>query len=140
MRRATNSTTPLLRGSSTCGGCPSKWGAWSRLVRAEMGQRAKPRSMKGHTRSANDVFLSFTSSVHFDHRLWKFDIAGSIAHASTLADGGILTKAELERMVTGLRNVAGSIESGEVELDPKLDDAHMNIGKPPTDRTRPRGA
>ena len=105
-----------------------------------MGQRAKPRSMKGHTRSANDVFLSFTSSVHFDHRLWKFDIAGSIAHASTLADERILTKAELSRMVNGLRNVAKDIESGEVKLDPRLEDIHMNIEKLLTDEAGDIGA
>ena len=106
----------------------------------EMVQRAKPRSVRDRTRSANDAFLSFTTSVHFDHRLWKFDIAGSIAHANTLADGGILTKAELERMVTGLRNVAGSIESGEVELDPKLEDVHMNIERLLTDAIGDVGA
>ncbi len=85
--------------------------------------------MMGHTPSASDVFLSFTSSVHFDHRLWKYDIAGSIAHANTLAAAGVISKAELRRMVTGLRKVARDIESGKARFDPSLEDVHMNIEK-----------
>lgn len=88
---------------------------------------AKPRSVRGHTQSANDVFLSFTSSVHYDHRLWRFDIAGSIAHARALADKGILNQRELASMVRSLRGLAVKFESGKAKLDPRLEDIHMNI-------------
>ena len=40
----------------------------------------------------SDEFLAFTGSVHFDRRLWKHDIAGSIAHVHALALAGVLTK------------------------------------------------
>jgi len=85
--------------------------------------------MKDHTRSVNDAFLNFTSSVHFDGRLWKYDIAGSIAHAMGLADASVLTSAEQNRMVTGLRKIARDIDSGKAALEPSLEDIHMNIEK-----------
>ena len=47
----------------------------------------RSRSNRSKSRSANDEFLKFTNSVAVDQRLWKYDIAGSIAHAHTLAEG-----------------------------------------------------
>ena len=86
------------------------------------------------------MFLSFTSSVHFDCRLLKFDIAGSIAHAATLADAGILTSAELVSMTKGLMDIAKDIELGKVALDPRLEDIHMNVEKLLTDKVGDTGA
>lgn len=89
--------------------------------------RAKSRSTKSRTLSANDEFLAFTSSVHVDHRLWKVDLAGSIAHATLLADAGLLTQPELRRMIRGLKAISREFQEGRVELNPKLEDIHMNI-------------
>jgi argininosuccinate lyase len=94
-----------------------------------MAQRAKPRSARGRPRPANEKFLDFTASVSFDHRLWKHDIAGSIAHAHTLAQAGVVTQLELREMVKGLKRVARGIVSGAISLDAKYEDVHMNIEK-----------
>ncbi len=94
-----------------------------------MAQRTKPRSARSLPRSANEKFLDFTASVSFDHRLWKHDIAGSIAHAHTLAQAGVLTQSELREMVKGLKQVAGGVGSGAIDLDAKYEDVHMNIEK-----------
>ncbi|MBN1677908.1 MAG: argininosuccinate lyase [Candidatus Thermoplasmatota archaeon] len=92
-----------------------------------MARRTSTRSSRTHARSVSDDFLEFTSSVHFDHRLWRYDIAGSIAHANALADAGVLTQKELRRTVTGLRRIAKELSEGRLELDPKLEDVHMNV-------------
>ncbi len=92
-----------------------------------MARQTNTRSSRNHAQSVSDEFLGFTASVHFDHRLWRHDVAGSIAHAHALAGAGVLTKRELEATVTGLRNISRDISCGEIELDPKLEDIHMNI-------------
>ena len=46
----------------------------------------------------------FTASIHYDSRLYKYDIAGSKAHAAMLADNGILSKDELRDIIDGLNN------------------------------------
>lgn len=70
---------------------------------------------------------AFTESVSFDKRLWREDISGSIAHARMLGRKGIITKADAERIVKGLRLIASEIESGKFAFDPALEDVHMNI-------------
>lgn len=92
-----------------------------------MARRTSTRSSRNHAQSVSDEFLGFTSSVHFDHRLWRYDVAGSIAHANALADAGVLTRKELQRTVAGLRRIAKELSEGKLELDPQLEDVHMNI-------------
>ncbi len=69
----------------------------------------------------------FSSSVHFDVRLAPQDVAGSIAHAQMLARQGILTAEEGERLVSGLEQIGRELETGAFELDPALEDIHMNV-------------
>ncbi|MCJ7463666.1 MAG: lyase family protein, partial [Thermoplasmata archaeon] len=85
--------------------------------------------MRSQPQPANEKFLDFTASVSFDHRLWKHDIAGSIAHAHKLAQAGVVTQTELRELVKGLKEVAVGIGSGAISLDPKYEDVHMNIEK-----------
>jgi len=87
----------------------------------------KARSKRNPAQHASDAFLSFTSSVHFDSRLWRFDIAGSIAHVHGLAGAGVITAKEKQLMIGGLRAIAEDIKHGEVTFDLKLEDIHMNI-------------
>jgi argininosuccinate lyase len=70
---------------------------------------------------------TFTASIHFDLRLAPHDIAGSIAHARMLHKCGILSKAEVEAIVTGLGEIREEIERGEFRTDPALEDIHMHI-------------
>jgi argininosuccinate lyase len=89
----------------------------------------RSRSVRSQSRSANDEFLRFTSSVDFDQRLWKYDIAGSIAHAHTLANARILSEKELHLTVDALKGIASEMRAGKIALDPGLEDIHMNIEK-----------
>jgi argininosuccinate lyase len=83
---------------------------------------------------------TFTASIQYDSRLYKYDIAGSKAHAAMLADQGILSSSELEAIVTGLTEIGREIEAGSFEFKPELEDIHMNIEKELVDRIGPAGA
>ncbi|OGP69447.1 MAG: argininosuccinate lyase [Deltaproteobacteria bacterium RBG_13_58_19] len=69
----------------------------------------------------------FTSSLHFDRRLYRQDIAGSLAHALMLARQGIITEAEAQEIICGLSEIRREIEAGEFNFDPAQEDIHMAI-------------
>jgi len=82
-----------------------------------------------------DAFVArFTASVDFDKRLYRHDIAGSIAHATMLAKVGVLTAAERDAIVEGLRQIQAEIEAGTFEWRTDLEDVHMNIEARLTER------
>ncbi len=67
------------------------------------------------------------ASVGFDHRLARFDIRGSKAHAAMLAETGIITHEDNDAIQTGLDRIALEVEAGTLDWDPALEDVHMNI-------------
>lgn len=69
----------------------------------------------------------FTSSVSFDARLWKYDIAGSIAHVKMLAKQKIISKKDARSIVTGLNEIRKEIMNGSFRFHESLEDVHMNI-------------
>ena len=83
---------------------------------------------------------AFTASIHYDSRLYKYDIAGSKAHAGMLADNGILSRAELSAIIDGLTAIESEIENGTFTFRRELEDIHMNIEKALVDRIGPAGA
>jgi len=83
---------------------------------------------------------AFTASIHYDSRLYKYDIGGSKAHAAMLADHGIISSEELKAIVTGLTKIGREIEAGTFEFKLELEDIHMNIEKALLDRIGPAGA
>jgi argininosuccinate lyase len=70
---------------------------------------------------------AFTSSLDFDRRLYRQDIAGSQAHAKMLAKQGIIAPEEAESIVRGLEEIRGEIEAGDFDWDPALEDVHMAV-------------
>jgi argininosuccinate lyase len=81
----------------------------------------------------------FTESISFDWRLWRQDIAGSIAHATMLRQVGCLTQQELRAIIRGLDAIGKEIEAGRFRWQAELEDVHMNIEAALTDRV-PAGA
>ncbi|GAA6131431.1 argininosuccinate lyase [Halopseudomonas sabulinigri] len=82
-----------------------------------------------------DAFVArFTASVDFDKRLYKHDIQGSIAHATMLAKVGVLSDAERDTIIDGLRAIQTEVEAGEFAWSVELEDVHMNIEARLTDR------
>ena len=69
----------------------------------------------------------YTVSLHFDRRLYRHDIAGSIAHAQMLARAGTITEEDADSIVDGLKRVRQEIEEDSFSWDTSLEDLHMNI-------------
>ena len=70
---------------------------------------------------------AYTVSIHYDHRLYRQDIAGSIAHARMLAKQGIITDADAAAIERGLLEIRQEIEDGSFVWRPELEDIHMNV-------------
>src|SRR5262249_44227367 len=70
---------------------------------------------------------SFVESISYDQRLYKHDIAGSVAHATMLAKVGLITDAERDAIVQGLKSIEKDIESGNFKFDISYEDIHMVI-------------
>src|SRR2546421_8833059 len=97
---------------------------------------------------AAEIAQRYSESISFDRRLYRHDIAGSIAHAAALAKAGIISAAEQKKIESGLREIEKEIGSGKLPWDEALEDVHMNIesaltkkiddagGKLHTDRSR----
>ena len=82
----------------------------------------------GRFTESTDAFVeAFTASIGFDQRLYRYDIAGSIAHASMLAHTGIITTDECSAIVAGLEAIKADIERGDFAWSVELEDIHMNI-------------
>lgn len=89
----------------------------------------------GRFSEPTDAFVErFTASVGFDQRLYHHDITGSIAHATMLAEVGVLTTEERDSIIEGLKGVKADIEAGTFEWSVSLEDVHMNIEARLTDR------
>ena len=69
----------------------------------------------------------FNSSIAFDARLYRQDIAGSIAHATMLGEQGIIQAEESAKIVEGLKAILEDIEAGNVEFTVDMEDIHMNV-------------
>ncbi len=69
----------------------------------------------------------FNSSIHFDSRMYKQDITGSIVHAMMLSNKGIITKAECEEIIAGLSGILEDIENGNLAIDMNAEDIHMFV-------------
>src|SRR5258705_5510608 len=70
---------------------------------------------------------SFVESISYDRRLYKHDIAGSIAHATMLAKVGLITDADRDAIEMGLKSIEKDIEAGNFIFDESLEDIHMVI-------------
>ena len=84
-------------------------------------------------------YSNYTVSIHYDRRLYRQDIAGSIAHARMLARQGIIPAEDAETIIGGLKAVEGEIESGAFSWDASLEDLHMNIERRLTQLVGPVG-
>ncbi len=76
----------------------------------------------------------FNSSIHFDSRMYKEDILGSIAHAKMLAKQGIITDSEAGELVDGLLSILSDLDSGNLKFDMSAEDIHMFVEAELTER------
>ncbi|WP_029915678.1 argininosuccinate lyase [Pelobacter seleniigenes] len=82
----------------------------------------------GRFTQPTDKFVEeFTASIEFDQRLYRYDIAGSKAHAEMLGRQGIIEADAAAQIIAGLDAILADIEAGKVEFSVALEDIHMNI-------------
>lgn len=94
----------------------------------------------GRFRSDTDKLVdSFNASIHFDKRLFREDIEGSIAYCKMLAKQGIISKQEAATILNALREIHGEIERGTFAFDETLEDIHTHIEKALVEKLGPLG-
>ena len=69
----------------------------------------------------------FNSSIHFDCRMFRQDIKGSMAHAAMLAAQGILPAADVDTIIAELEKILADLESGKLPIDMAAEDIHMFV-------------
>ena len=69
----------------------------------------------------------FSESISFDQRLYKHDIAGSIAHVTMLAKQGIIPESSAEAIRVELKNILGRIEAGDFKYDITYNDKKLTV-------------
>ena len=86
------------------------------------------------SKEENTRVNDFNSSISFDCRMYKEDIAGSVAHAKMLSKCGIISTDDSEKIVDGLLGIKSDIESGALKFNPEAEDIHMFIEEELTKR------
>jgi len=82
----------------------------------------------GRFASGPDAIMEeINASIDFDQRLFAQDIEGSLAHAAMLADTGIISAEDRDKIAEGLNTILSEIRSGGFEFSRRLEDIHMNI-------------
>ncbi|MGD8508787.1 MAG: argininosuccinate lyase [Syntrophobacterales bacterium] len=83
---------------------------------------------QGRFREAtNQMVESFTASIRFDQRLYRYDIEASMAHCRMLAQQGLLSAEEADTVIQGLSEILREIEHGSFIFDDSQEDVHMAI-------------
>ena len=85
------------------------------------------------SKTTDEMINEFQASIGFDRRMYREDIAGSLAHAAMLAKVGILSEEDRAAIEKGLKDILAQIEHGDFDFSVALEDIHMNIEKRLTD-------
>jgi argininosuccinate lyase len=70
---------------------------------------------------------ALNDSIEFDRRLYRQDIAGSIAYARAIAKAGVITEQESDTIVNGLERVRSEFDDGIFALGPDDEDIHTAV-------------
>lgn len=79
------------------------------------------------SKELNEDVNDFNSSLPFDKILYKYDIKGSIAHATMLCHQGIISENEKDEIIKGLNEILDEIENGKLQFDYNFEDIHSFI-------------
>ncbi len=92
------------------------------------------------SKATADLVQQYGESISYDWRLYKHDIAGSIAHARAQVKANLLTQEEFSAIESGLREIEQEIADGNFKFSIELEDIHMNIESALTERIGAPGA
>lgn len=79
------------------------------------------------SKSLDKLADDFNSSIHFDCKMYRQDIAGSIAHAKMLSKQGIIDESEKDIIVEELLKIVKDIDEGVLQIDEQAEDIHMFV-------------
>ena len=79
------------------------------------------------SKALNQEADDFNSSIHFDSKMYRQDIRGSLQHAAMLQKQGILAAEECALITEGLLGILSDLESGALEIDMTAEDIHMFV-------------
>jgi len=86
------------------------------------------KSWQARIGEATDALAqSFVESISYDRRIYKQDVAGSIAHATMLAKVGLISETERDQIIEGLKGIERDIEAGNFVFDEAMEDIHMVV-------------
>src|SRR5690606_3418203 len=80
---------------------------------------------------------ALSKSTHFDWRLAPYDIAGSRAHARVLHKAGLLSDADLQKMLSGLGDLLADVRSGAFRPAEEDEDVHTALERGLIERVGP---
>jgi argininosuccinate lyase len=89
--------------------------------------------------SPSEIMEEFNSSLPFDKRLFKEDIAVNIAHAKMLGKAGIITEEEAKTLEKGLKAVLKDMEAGKFVYQASDEDIHTAVERGLTERVGATG-
>lgn len=78
-------------------------------------------------KSTSQLADDFNSSIHFDSRMYRQDITGSMAHAAMLSAKGIISKEDCSKIIDGLETILADIDNGILQFDSEAEDIHMFV-------------
>lgn len=91
------------------------------------------------TEPTDDDLRRLNDSIGFDRRMYRQDIAGSIAWARALAGAGVITSAEADAIVRGLEQVRAEFDAGTFTLGAGDEDIHTAVERRLTELAGPVG-
>ena len=74
-----------------------------------------------------ELMERFNASIGFDRKLLEVDVAASVVYARALARASLLTPAECEQVVSGLKRVRAELAVHGGDFEPRLEDIHMAV-------------
>ena len=77
--------------------------------------------------NTSQIADDFNSSIQFDHKMFRQDIRGSMAHAAMLGAKGIIAQEEAATLIDGLSGILADLESGALAFDMTCEDIHMFV-------------
>ena len=96
------------------------------------------KSWQSRISEATDAIAqTFVESMSYDWRLYKVDVAGSVAHATMLAKVGLITDSDRDAIVKGLKEIESEIDRDGPRwagFKPELEDIHMCVESALTER------
>ncbi len=91
-------------------------------------KQANNQMWGGRFASGPDVIMeAINASIDFDKKLYAQDIRGSVSHSEMLAETGIISTGDQQKIAHGLNTILREIEDGRFTFSTRLEDIHMNI-------------